>query len=171
MRNFMNSWSKQLYYQVSIYNKQNENFKTYFKQFFKFNKMECDSYTQVYALLFSQLLKNRSDCREKYINELLKLNLKKEKAWSHGDISKWELSEEDSQTLDKVNVMKDKPSALIKMFHKDSLFVNNLQKRTGYLNKMCLDEMIRWSINYSNKIKNNLNKCSEDFFEIINEVT
>ena len=47
MRNFMNSWSNFNINLVSIYNKTNQNFKTYFKQFFKFNKMECDTYSHV----------------------------------------------------------------------------------------------------------------------------
>lgn len=169
MRNFMNSWSILFTNKVSIYEKQNELFKTYFKQFFKFNKMECDSYSQVIINII-KILKNRIECREKYNSDLLKLNIKKEKAWSHGDISKWELSEEDARSVNKVNIIKDKSSALKMMFHRETILVTNLQRKTGYYNKMCLDEMRRWNVNFSQKIKENLKKCSEDFYEVINEV-
>ena len=132
--------------------------------------MECESYSQVYLLFIDQILKNRADCREKYVNELLKLNIKKEKVWTQGDVSKWDLSDEDAKSIDRTNIMKDKTSALKMMFHKETLVVNNLQKKTGYFNKMCLDEMKRWNLNFSTKLKTNLMKCSEEFYEIINEV-
>lgn len=124
-----------------------------------------------YKLYLRQLLKNRIETKEKYNNDLLKLNIKKEKAWSQGDITKWELSEEDSKNLNKSNLVKDKINALKMMFHKETISVNNLQRKTGYFNKMCLDEMRRWNKNFSDRIKENLQKCSEEFYEVINDVS
>ena len=66
--------------------------------------------------------------------------------------------------------MKDKIAALKMMFFKESLVVFNSQKKTGYFNKMCLDEMKRLNDNYCIKIKDNLSQCSENFYEIISDV-
>ena len=72
------------------------------------------------------MLKNRGELREKYVNALLKLNIRKEKAWSIGDVSKWNLSEEDEKKLDRSSIIKDKISAFKIMFPKESIIVNNL---------------------------------------------
>jgi hypothetical protein len=57
------------------------------------------------------------------------------------------------------------------MFHKETVNVNNLQRKAGFFNKMCLDEMRRWNKNFSDRIKQNLQHCSEEFYEVINEVS
>lgn len=98
------------------------------------------------------------------------MNVKKEKFWTLGDITKWELSEQDAATINQSNVMKDKQAALNMMFHKETLVVNNMQKRSGYLNKMCLDELKEWMTKFSFRIRDNVRQCSEDFYEIISEV-
>ena len=50
---------------------------------------------------------------------MLILNIKKEKLWINGDVSKWEMSEADK--IDRMTLMKDKNLALKKMLAK----VNN----------------------------------------------
>ena len=59
--------------------------KLHIKDFFKSIKSEFN--------LFSDLVRKRDDLKIKYNNDLLKINLKKEKLWTQMDFSKWELNE------------------------------------------------------------------------------
>ena len=68
---FFKNWKRITY-------KQNEIFKTYLKDFFKYLRMECSAYTE--------LIVKRNSLKSNYFEEEKKLNSKKEKLWASGDI-------------------------------------------------------------------------------------
>jgi hypothetical protein len=150
---FFKNWKR-------VLNKQNEIFKHNIKDFFKYVNMESNSY--------KELIRAREDVKFRYNNELLKLNLKKEKLWTQMDLSKWEMNEDEK--IDKSLLTKDKNYAFKKMCNKETNIVNNLHNRLGFVNKMNMDELRRFINNHSVRYNKNIKDFIENFYPTLTDV-
>ena len=103
---FFQNWKK-------IIIKQNEIAKNHFKDFFKYINLEGQAY--------SSLIAEREELKQKYMIELAKLNAKKEKLFSGGDLSKFELNPDD-RTIDFERLKRDKPYAMENMCYKEGIY-------------------------------------------------
>jgi hypothetical protein len=121
--------------------------------------MECFSY--------KELIKTREDIKARYNNELLKLNLKKEKLWTNMNYSSWEMNEEEK--IDKSQLLKDKNYAFKKMCYKETNSLNNLHKKLGYVNKMNMNELRRLISNHCVRYKNNMKEFVENFYPTLTD--
>ena len=134
--------------------------KLHIKDFFKSIKNEFN--------LFSDLVKKRDDLKIKYNNELLKINLKKEKLWTQMDFSKWELNE--SEKIDRSLLSKDKNYAFKRMFSKDTNILNNLHNKLGYYNKMIIDELKRMVSSHVKRFSEEIKLFSDEFYPSLTDV-
>lgn len=130
------------------------------KDFFKSIKSEFN--------LFSDLVKVRDDLKIKYNNDLLKINLKKEKLWTQMDFSKWELNE--SEKIDRSLLSKDKNYAFKRMFSKDTNILNNLHNKLGYYNKMIIDELKRMVTSHVRRFGEEIKLFSDEFYPSLTDV-
>jgi hypothetical protein len=121
--------------------------------------MECFSY--------KELIKTREDIKARYNNELLKLNLKKEKLWTNMNYSSWEMNEEEK--IDKSQLLKDKNYAFKKMCYKETNSLINLHKKLGYVNKMNMNELRRLISNHCVRYKNNMKEFVENFYPTLTD--
>ena len=134
--------------------------KLHIKDFFKSIKSEFN--------LFSDLVRKRDDLKIKYNNELLKINLKKEKLWTQMDFSKWELNE--SEKIDRSLLSKDKNYAFKRMFSKDTNILNNLHNKLGYYNKMIIDELKRMVSSHVKRFSEEIKLFSDEFYPSLTDV-
>ena len=135
---FIKNWKRILY-------NQNEQIKESIKNFFKYIRLEGNS--------FSDMIVRREEIRNRYINESNSLRKRKEKLWTENNITKWEIID-DTNKIDTVLLLKDKNYAFQKMCTQESLNVENLKLQLGYANKMV-----------NNELKKFLNENSENFME------
>jgi hypothetical protein len=132
------------------------------KDFFKYIKMENSSY--------SELIKTREDYKSKYNSELLRLNVKKEKLWTQMDITKWDINE-DIEKIDRSSLTRDKNYAFKKMCYKETMSLNNLHKRLGFVNKMNLDELRRLININCGRYTKNFKEFVESFYPSLTDVS
>ena len=152
---FFNNWKK-------IMIKQNEIAKNHFKDFFKYINLEGQAY--------STLISTRDDLKQKYMIELSKLMAKKEKIFSTGDISKFELNPDD-RTIEHERLQRDKPYAMEHMCYKEGLNLKILYNQLGYYNKMNIHELKKMIRKYVQKFVKNLEGFDEEFYPTINDVS
>ena len=136
-----------------IYN-QNQNFKKYIKDFFKYIGREDNC--------FEELLKNREDIKKQYDNLNLKIIAKKEKLWTTGDVTKYEI--DPNENIDEDKLKNDKIYAMEKMCFKDNKSLANIKNQLMYSNWMNKEELKRLiEMNAKNYIEN-IHNFSEAFY-------
>ncbi len=137
-----------------MYN-QNDMFKTYFKDFFKFAYMEGSSY--------QELITNRENIKEKYLHEKNKLTAKKEKLWQAQEIEKWEIID-DFNKVNKELLKTDKAYAMSQMCTRESQKVESMKRQFGYVNKMNFEELKKMIDTNCERFISNLEKFLENFY-------
>ena len=150
---FFKNWKRIMY-------KQNETFKVYLKDFFKYLHMECGAYTE--------LIVKRNSLKVNYMDERKKLNAKKEKLWANGDVSKWEIIE-DFNKIDNMYLKSDKNYAFSKMCTQDTNHVNNLGNTLGFYNRQNMQELKKLMKINCNKYMNDLKVFTDNFYPTLTD--
>ena len=150
---FFKNWKRIMY-------KQNETFKVYLKDFFKYLHMECGAYTE--------LIVKRNSLKVNYMDERKKLNAKKEKLWASGDVSKWEIIE-DFNKIDNMYLKSDKNYAFSKMCTQDTNHVNNLGNTLGFYNRQNMQELKKLMKNNCNKYMDDLKVFTDNFYPTLTD--
>ena len=150
---FFKNWKRITY-------KQNEIFKTYLKDFFKFIGMECGAYTE--------LIVKRNNLKNNYFEETKKLNAKKERLWAGGDASKWEIID-DFNNIDKMRLMSDKMYAFSKMCTQDTNHIINLGNTLGFYNRRNMQELKKLMKKNCNKYMNDLKIFTDNFYPTLTD--
>ena len=150
---FFKNWKRITY-------KQNEIFKTYLKDFFKYIRMECAAYTE--------LIVKRNSLKGAYFEEQKKLNSKKEKLWASGDTSKWEIVE-DFTKIDHLYLKTDKLYAFSKMCTQESNHVANLGNTLGFYNRQNMQELKKLMKNNCNKYMHDLKIFTDNFYPTLTD--
>ena len=110
--------------------KQNDMVKNHMKDFFKYINLEGKAYTE--------LIDRREELKAKYNSENQKLTNKKEKLYATGDLTKFEL---DENNTDRDRVLHDKAYAFEHMCKTDTGNVLKIYNQLGYANKMNMREL------------------------------
>ena len=150
---FFKNWKRITY-------KQNEIFKTYLKDFFKFMGMECEAY--------NELIVKRNNLKNNFFEEQKKLNTKKEKLWATGDASKWEIID-DFNNIDRMKLMSDKMYAFSKMCTQDTNHMINLGNTLGFYNKRNMQELKKLMKNNCNKYMKDLKDFTDNFYPTLTD--
>ena len=150
---FFKNWKRITY-------KQNEIFKTYLKDFFKFVGMECGSYTE--------LIVKRNALKTSFFEEQKKLNTKKEKLWAGGDVTKWEIID-DFNNIDRMRLMTDKMYAFTKMCTQDTNHMINLGNTLGFYNRRNMQELKKLMKNNCNKYMEDLKVFTDNFYPTLTD--
>ena len=150
---FFKNWKNVVFNQNDIIRKK-------IKDFFKYVKMEVEGYLELYT--------KRNEIQDKYIKENNRLQNKKDKLWAQMDISKWEIIEDFSK-IDNVLLIKDKIYAYSKMCTTETNNLINLEKKLGYVNNCCIEELKKLVDKYKNTFVDNIKDFSEDLYPIIND--
>ena len=122
---FFKNWKRILF-------NENEIIKENIKDFFKLQKME--------NLSFIDLIDSREAIRQKYANEKIKLDTKKEKLYKVMDFSKWEIEDNYGQ-VDRALLFRDKNYAFSVMCTKETQSLENIHKMLGYANHMNIEQL------------------------------
>ena len=152
MGTFFKNWKKITY-------KQNEIFKIYLKDFFKFMRMECNAY--------NELITKRNSIKVNYFEEQKKLNEKKEKLWAQGDTSKWEII--DMGNVDYANLKMDKVYAFDKMMTESSNHVKNLGQTLGYYNRQNMQELKKLIKKNCEKYMTDIKTFTDNFYPTLTD--
>ena len=150
---FFKNWKNIIFNQNDIIRKK-------IKDFYKYVKMEGEACLELYT--------KRNEIQDKYINENKKLQNKKDKLWTQMDISKWEIME-DFNRIDKALLVRDKIYGYSKMCTIETNNLNNLEKKLGYVNKCCINELKKLVDKYKNSFVDNIKYFSEDLYPSIND--
>jgi hypothetical protein len=145
---FIKNWKR-------ILSNQNEQIKESIKDFFKYARLEGNSFSEIFV--------RREEIRNKYINESNSLRNKKEKLWTENNITKWEIID-GSNKIDTVLLLKDKNYAFKNMCTQETLNVENLKFQLGYANKMITNELMRYLNENSEKFMENMKDFVEKFY-------
>ena len=140
--------------------KQNDMIKNHMKDFFKYINLEGKAY--------NELIERREDLKAKYTTENQKLTAKKEKLYSAGDITKFELG--DDKGVDKDKILHDKPYAFEHMCKTDTANLNKIYNQLGYANKMNMRELKKMIKEYCVRYVENVKKFDEEFYPSINDL-
>lgn len=139
--------------------KQNDLVKNHMKDFFKYVNFEGRAYTE--------LIERREELKLKYSTENSKLTAKKEKVFSTGDISKFELA--DDKNIDRERILHDKPYAFEHICKNDSRAVEKVFNQLGYANKMNMRELKKMIKEYCVRYVDNVKKFDQEFYPSIND--
>ena len=150
---FFKNWKRITY-------KQNDIFKTYLKDFFKYLRMECGAYTE--------LIVKRNTLKTNYFEETKKLNNKKEKLWANGDTSKWEIIG-DFNRIDQLNLKTDKLYAFSIMCTQETNHVGNLGNTLGFYNRQNMQELKKLMKNNCNKYMQDLKIFTDNFYPTLTD--
>ena len=140
--------------------KQNEIFKTYLKDFFKFVGMECGAYTE--------LITKRNSLKNSFFEEQKKLIAKKERLWATGDSTKWEIID-DFNNIDRLKLMSDKMYAFTKMCTQDTNHMTNMGNTLGFYNRRNMEELKKLMKNNCNKYMNDLKVFTDNFYPTLTD--
>ena len=150
---FIKNWKRILY-------NQNEQIKESIKNFFKYIRLEGNS--------FSDMIVRREEIRNRYINESNSLRKRKEKLWTENNITKWEIIDETNK-IDTALLLKDKNYAFKNMCTQESLNVENLKLQLGYANKMVTNELIKFLNENSEKFMENMKDFVDKFYPTLTD--
>ena len=150
---FFKGWKK-------ITFKQNEIFKTYLKDFFKYIKMEGAAYTE--------LIVKRNSLKNNYFEGQKKLNDKKEKLWVSGDTSKWDLGG-NMNGIDQMRLRSDKVYAFSKMCSQETNHINNIGNTLGYYNRLNMLELKKLMKDNCNRYVLNLKDFTDNFYPTLTD--
>jgi len=141
--------------------KQNDMFKNHFKDFFKFVNLEGKSYIN--------LIDRREELLNNYTSQLQKVTSKKEKLYLTGDVTKFELNQDD-RDIDKERLVRDKVYAFEKMCYKDTKSLKMNNDILGYANKMNIEQLKLMMNEYCIRYIRNFKKFDENFYTTINDM-
>ena len=150
---FIKNWKR-------ILSNQNEQIKESIKDFFKYARLEGNSFSEIFV--------RREEIRNKYINESNSLRNKKEKLWTENNITKWEIIDETNK-IDTALLLKDKEYAFKNMCTQESLNVENLKLQLGYANKMVTNELIKFLNENSEKFMENMKDFVDKFYPTLTD--
>ena len=150
---FFKNWKNIIYNQNDIIRKK-------IKDFYKYVKMEGEVLLELYN--------KRKELQDNYIKENKRLQNKKDKLWTTMDLSKWEINE-DFNRIDKVLLIRDKVYGYSKMCTTETNNLINLEKKLGYVNKCCIDELKKLVDKYKNSFVDNIKDFSSDLYPVIND--
>jgi hypothetical protein len=165
---FMKDEVKQSFKECSLFFKnwkkvianQNLILKTYIKDFFKQIRQENNCYLDI--------IRERSELKQKYNSDASKLTAKKDKLWTQMDVAKWELNSD--LKLDRAKLTSDRIYAYDNMCFKETNTVKNLYNRLGYLSQKCMEELKRLIDIHCVRYKNNFKQFVENFYPTLTEV-
>ena len=140
--------------------KHNEMVKNHMKDFFKYINLEGKAY--------NELIEKREELKGKYIEENKKLTSKKEKIFVSGDISKFELGE--NNNIDKNKILKDKAYAFENICKNDSNSLMKIYNQLGYANSMNILELRKMINEYCIRFVNNVKNFDDEFYPSINDL-
>lgn len=152
---FFKNWRK-------ILIKQGEIVKNNVKDFFKWINLEGQAY--------SELITRREELKTKYTNDLTKLLSKKEKLFTTGDVTKFELNPNNS-SIDKGKILTNKEYAFEHMCYKETEHLNLLYNQLGYVNKMNIQELRKMIKVYCTRFYDNFKAFDAAFYPSINDVS
>jgi hypothetical protein len=180
LKMFFKNWRK-------IIINQNNLFKFYIKDFFKYQSKENSA--------FEELINSRNEIKFNYESNLQKLINKKEKLWATNDISKWEIDDFNNNNFNNFNnfnnnnfnnnnfnnfnnnnnninqmlMFRDKNFAFSKMCTKETFLVENYHKQLNYANFMNNEEL-KWLINQNCvKFLDNIKEFTDKFYSTLND--
>ena len=151
---FFKNWGR-------ILTKQKDLIKNHIKDFFKYVNLEGKAY--------SELIVRREELKEKYNSENSRVSAKKEKAFSTGDINKFEINQDD-KNIDRERLLKDKPYAFEHICVEDSRSLEKIHNQLGYANKMNMRELRKMIKEYCVKFVDNIAAFDQDFYPTINDL-
>ena len=140
--------------------KQNDMVKNHMKDFFKYINLEGKAY--------NELIERREELKAKYTAENQKLTSKKEKLYSTGDITKFELG--DDKNIDKDRVLHDKPYAFEHICKSDTNALMKIYHQLGYANKMNMRELKKMIKEYCVRYVENVKQFDIEFYPSINDL-
>ena len=146
---------------MKILIKQNDMVKNHMKDFFKYINLEGKAYTE--------LIERREELKAKYIAENQRVTAKKEKLYATGDITKFELGN-DEKNVDKERIKHDKPYAFQHICQNDNAHLEKIYNQLGYANKMNMRELKKIIKEYCIRYIDNLKKFDEEFYPSINDL-
>ena len=150
---FFDNWKKVLI-------KQKELVKNHMKDFFKYVNFEGRAYTEI--------IDRREDLKTKYNSEIAKVTAKKEKLYASGDITKFELG--DDNVVDRDRLLRDKPYAFEHMCRNDNLNLEKMSNQLGYANKMNMIELKKMITEYCTRYVENIKNFDLEFYPTINDL-
>ena len=150
---FFKNWGR-------ILSNENEIIKEKIREFFKYQKMENISYTE--------LIGTREEIKYNYIIAKKKLDDKKCKLYSYMDINKWEI-EENYNNINFDLIYRDKNYAWEKMCTKETQSLELLHQQLGYANKMNFGELKRLILKNSKLFVDNTKEFAQSFYPSLND--
>lgn len=150
---FVKYWKKIISTQCKVFDKS-------ILQLLNYNKHE--------NMIFKTLVLEREEVNNRFNSEFKKLNIKKEKLWSIGDINKWETSENISDS-DKVLSIKNKDIAFKHMCFRESNNVNELKAKVGFFNYRVKHEFSSLINSQYNRTKTHFKEFLDDFYPTITD--
>ena len=150
---FFKNWGR-------ILNNENEIIKEKIREFFKYQRLENQSYIE--------LIEDRNEIKEIYLSAKKRLDDKKTKLYSYNDINKWEI-EEDYNNIDFALIYRDKNYAWEKMCTKDTQALELIKQQFGYANYMNFSQL-RKLINKNCKLYiENTKDFANSFYPSLND--
>ena len=150
---FFKNWGR-------ILNNENEIIKEKIREFFKYQRLENQSYIE--------LIEDRNEIKEIYLSAKNRLDDKKTKLYSYNDINKWEI-EEDYNNIDFALIYRDKNYAWEKMCTKDTQALELIKQQFGYANYMNFSQL-RKIINKNCKLYiENTKDFANSFYPSLND--
>jgi hypothetical protein len=150
---FFDNWKKVLI-------KQKELVKNHMKDFYKYVNFEGRAYTEI--------IDRREELKNKYNAEVARVTAKKEKLYATGDISKFELG--DDNVVDRDRLLRDKPYAFEHMCRNENLSLEKLANQLGYANKMNMIELKKMIKEYCTRYVENIRNFDLEFYPTINDL-
>ena len=145
----------------NVFSKQRSLIKDHMKDFFKYVNLE--------GMAYSELIKRREDLKQKCKNELIRITAKKEKLYSHGDINKMELNNQD-HTIDRQKILHDKNYAFEHICYNDTRQLENLNNQLGYANKMNMRELKKLLKEYCVRFVDNIEAFAQGINQTITDL-
>ena len=150
---FFKNWKR------NIFN-QNEIIKSKIKDFFKYQRMESDSYCE--------LIKSREVLKSQYMSEKKRLDARKEKLWQLMDVTKWEIID-DFNRVDRALLMRDKSYAFTFMCTKETTALEGIHKQLGYANKMNMEELKKLISKNTVRFVNTVKEFTNEFYPTLTD--
>ena len=150
---FFKNWKR------NIFN-QNEIIKSKIKDFFKYQRMESDSYCE--------LIKSREALKSQYMSEKKRLDARKEKLWQLMDVTKWEIID-DFNRVDRALLMRDKSYAFTYMCTKETTALEGIHKQLGYANKMNMEELKKLISKNTVRFVNTVKEFTNEFYPTLTD--
>ena len=150
---FFKNWGR-------ILSNENEIIKEKIRDFFKYQKMENISYTE--------LIQSREEIKSIYMEAKKKLDDKKLKLYSYMDINKWEI-EENYNNIDFALIYRDKNYAWEKMCTRETQALELLHQQFGYANNMNFAQLKRLIIKNNKLFVENTKEFANSFYPSLND--